>query len=76
MILKNGAYSGSPMQVHLNLNALSPIRPLHFERWVALWCATVDELFEGENANLAKSRAHMVARSISMQLELNRDENN
>ena len=66
MLLKNPVYSGTPMQVHVNLNAKSPISSEHFSRWVALWSATVDELFAGPIATLAKDRAQLVARSLAL----------
>ena len=69
MLLGSPVYSGSPMQVHLMLNQLSPMKPEHFKQWLRLWSETVDELFSGEIARLAKERGHMVARSIGMRLE-------
>ncbi len=39
----------------------APLRREHFERWLWLWTTTVDELFAGERAELAKSHANRVA---------------
>ena len=36
----------------------------HYERWVALWCQTVDILFEGQNATLAKIRAAKMGKQL------------
>jgi hemoglobin len=33
----------------------------HFEHWISLFHATVDELFHGENAELIKDRAQTIA---------------
>ncbi|MGB0093547.1 MAG: hypothetical protein WBP81_13590, partial [Solirubrobacteraceae bacterium] len=41
----------------------------HFERWLALWRATVDELFAGERAELAKAHAVRVAQAFHRRLE-------
>ena len=46
-----------------------PLRAGHFERWLVLWRATVDELFAGERAELAKSHALRVARAFHGRLE-------
>lgn len=69
ILLNNPVYSGSPMQKHLALHALSPLQKSHFNRWLEIWTQTVDRLFSGQNAALAKARAQMVARSISMRIE-------
>jgi hemoglobin len=69
MLLKQGVYTGSPMQIHMHLNRLSSLEPKHFERWLNIWNATVDQHFSGPIASLAIERAAMVARSISLQIE-------
>ena len=66
MLFQKPVYSGSPMHVHLQMNNIKPMLPEHFERWLTLWCDTVDQLFEGEKAALAKARAQMVAKSFSL----------
>ena len=45
------------------------LRSGHFERWLVLWRATVDELFEGDRAELAKAHALRVARAFHGRLE-------
>jgi hemoglobin len=66
MLLQHPVYSGSPMHSHLLLNSKEPLLPEHFERWLMLWGKTVDQLFAGEKAELAKARAQMVAKSFSL----------
>jgi hemoglobin len=66
MLLQHPVYSGSPMHVHLLLNSKEPMLPEHFARWLALWEMTVDQLFAGEKASMAKARAQMVAKSFSL----------
>ena len=46
-----------------------PLRSGHFERWLVLWRDTVDELFAGERAELAKAHAERVARAFHSRLE-------
>ena len=45
------------------------LREGHFERWLVLWRETVDELFAGERAELAKAHAQRVARAFLGRLE-------
>jgi hemoglobin len=37
------------------------INETHFERWVLLFCETIDDLYNGQKADLAKSRAHILS---------------
>jgi len=64
----SGTYIGKPLQVHKYLSSKSALGKEHFERWNKLFTETVDELFEGEKASLAKSRA--ISISTVMQLEI------
>ncbi len=56
-------FKGNPSRKHVDLDRhlLSTITAHHFEHWLGLWCATVDELFEGERAEQAKSAARRMA---------------
>jgi hemoglobin len=45
------------------------LRAGHFERWLTLWRGTVDELFAGERAELAKAHAVRVAEAFQARLE-------
>lgn len=55
------AYRGNPIQKHFDLHAKHPLKAAHFDRWLALFQSTVDELFEGSNADNAKFRAFAIA---------------
>ena len=63
-----GSYNGNPILFHKNLNKIFKLTTEHFIEWNALFTATVDELFSGEKANLAKQRA--VGVSAVVQLEV------
>ncbi|MCB0737347.1 MAG: group III truncated hemoglobin [Bacteroidetes bacterium] len=63
-----GNYSGNPMQVHIALNQKSKMQPAHFERWLALFNQTIDELFDGPTALLAKTRAQSIATTMQIKL--------
>jgi len=61
IIFQTGNYEGNPMRVHINLNQVTPLQPAHFARWKQLFLETVNELFEGEKAELARQRAVSIA---------------
>lgn len=57
IILFTGDYSGNPMNLHQHIHHLKPLMDTDFERWNEIFIETVDFLFEGSNASLAKERA-------------------
>lgn len=59
-------YRNNMVQKHLNL----PIKPAHFTQWLSLFNSSVDELFVGEKAEEAKSRAYSMAVVIQVKLGL------
>ena len=69
ILLGAQTYSGGAFRPHAALHARVPLRAGHFERWLWLWRATVDELFEGERAELAKAHAERVARAFASRLQ-------
>lgn len=56
-----GNYMGNPMEIHRHLNKVIPLTNEYFSRWTQLFTSTVDELFAGEKATLAKQRAISIA---------------
>jgi hemoglobin len=69
ILLGAQSYSGGAFAPHASLHRQVGLRPGHFERWLALWTATVDELFAGERADEAKEHAHRVARAFARRLQ-------
>ena len=63
-----GVYTGNPIVVHKALHQQIPLTAAHFERWLYLFDATVDELFEGDKSVLAKQRAMSIATVIRMKI--------
>lgn len=59
-IFFTGSYSGNPVKVHTLLNHKIPLTNEHFFQWNVLFTNTVNELFEGEKAELAKQRAFSI----------------
>ena len=60
--LMTGRYNGQPMRAHLDLG----LTPAHFERWLALFSATVEEHCSPAGAALLVQRARTIARSLEM----------
>ncbi|MEA2385662.1 MAG: hemoglobin [Solirubrobacteraceae bacterium] len=68
ILLGAGTYGGGAFRPHAAVHAKSPLRRGHFERWLELWRATIDELFSGPRAELAKSHAERVAGAFHARL--------
>lgn len=68
MLLGVRAYHRNAFAVHAELHAKEPLTAAHFDRWLALWAQTVDELFAGERAELAKAHATRVGRAFALRL--------
>jgi hemoglobin len=70
-IFYTGTYNGNPMQIHQHLHRVANLKTEHFEQWIRLFTSSVDELFEGDNANLIKQRA--ISISTAMQIKILND---
>ncbi|WID94430.1 group III truncated hemoglobin [Bosea vestrisii] len=64
--LMSGRYRGKPQQVHMPL----PLEMQHFERWLSLFETTVAELCTGPAAFLFVDRAHRIADSLQISLNI------
>ena len=60
ILLDNPVYKKNAMEVHYDLNKKVPLQKEHFDSWLHLFISTVDELFEGKIAALAKTRAKSI----------------
>jgi hemoglobin len=67
-LFQNILYKGNPMAVHLQLNLKEPLNKKHFDQWLTLFNETVDELFFGEKAHLAKTRAMSIATMMQIKI--------
>jgi hemoglobin len=70
ILLGARSYAGGAFRPHAELNAKVKLRAGHFERWLWLWRTTVDELYAGPRAELAKTHADRVARAFHARLQL------
>lgn len=69
ILLGARSYGGGAFAPHVAINARVKLLRGHFERWLWLWETTVDELFEGPRAELAKAHATRVAAAFHARLE-------
>ena len=63
-----GAYNGNPMTAHEKVHTATHLTTHHFDVWLQLFIKTVDELFEGGKAELAKQRAISIATVMQIKL--------
>jgi hemoglobin len=63
------SYRKNAMQPHMDLHAKSPLLPHHFDTWLLYFSQTVDELFEGEKAFMAKERALSIATIMKIKIK-------
>ena len=61
-------FRGNPMQAHVDVDRHfnNTIEQKHFGEWLNMWFETVDELFEGDRASIAKNRARNMASNLLM----------
>ena len=63
-------YKGNPMQKHVDVDIYhnGSINEMHFGVWLNLWFETIDRLFEGEIAQIAKNRARNMSTFIHLNI--------
>jgi hemoglobin len=68
VLLDGRGYRKNVMEIHRHISEKSPIRKNHFDRWVYLFSETVDSLFEGKKATMAKQRAASIATMMDIKI--------
>jgi hemoglobin len=68
VLFRAGTYRRNVLRVHLMLHERVPLTSAHFTRWSELWSHTVDDLFVGLKAEMAKSQAERIAGSMLRRL--------
>lgn len=63
-LLGEPGYEGQPLRAHEPVHASTPLSHRHYERWVELFCDTVDTSFRGERAEVAKGRGRKMAAAM------------
>ncbi len=64
------AYKGNPLRAHLDVDrhVNYTVEQAHFGNWLQLWFETLDELFIGENCEIAKKRARAMAHVMFLRI--------
>lgn len=67
-------FRGNPMKAHKEVDEHfnHSVEQAHFGEWLNMWFETLDELFEGEKANIAKNRARNIAHHLFMNVYMSR----
>lgn len=65
VLLEENTYTGRPFVPHMKL----PIEKEHFDRWLELFFETVDELFSGQKAELAKWQGNRMAEMFQLKID-------
>jgi hemoglobin len=68
VLFQRGIYGRDAFTIHKHIHQLEPLTRQHFQAWEDLWHDTVDDLFAGEKANLAKLHGSRMAGSIQRRL--------
>lgn len=63
-----GSYRRNALAPHQRLHQRAGLAPTHFARWLALWCATVDDRHAGAKAELAKLQGSRMAGAMSRRI--------
>ena len=68
VLFRAGLYHGNALLVHRQLDDRHPLSANHFVRWLQLWDAAVDEMYQGPVAERAKIQAARIAKAIHRRL--------
>ena len=69
LLLDSNSYSRNAMAVHYTLNRKVPLEEKHFQRWLQLFFETVDDLFAGEIATMAKKKAKSIGSLMQFKMK-------
>lgn len=72
-ILGTGGYTNNLTDIHLKINKIKPLTPELFKIWLNHFYTSVDENFEGQNAEKIKTQALNIA--TVMQIKIANQEN-
>lgn len=70
VLFRGGLYRRSALEAHRQVHQLTPLTAAHFQRWLSLWTATVDQMYDGPVADQAKIQATRMAGAMHRSLTL------
>ena len=73
ILFSTAEYRGNPIQKHIDLDKAITLEKQHFDQWLVLWNETVDKLYAGEYADMAKNKAMMMLNLIGMKVVMARE---
>lgn len=65
VLLGQPGYAGALLASHRHVHDIEPLRPEHFERWLALWGACLDQGWAGPTADRARTHAARIGSVIA-----------
>ncbi|KAA0107580.1 group III truncated hemoglobin [Mycolicibacterium sp. P1-5] len=68
VLFRAGLYTGSALRAHQPVHRRHALTSRHFLRWLELWNATIDEMYQGPIAEHAKIQATRIARAMHRRL--------
>lgn len=70
-------YSGNPITAHQEVDDKmeNTVEAFHFGTWIELWFLTINDLYEGENAEILKRRARKMQTGLLVAIYQHRAEN-
>lgn len=68
VLFDSGTYKKNAIEPHMILNRKSKFEKHHFDTWLKYFTGTVDELFDGEVAFIAKQRAKSIATIMQIKI--------
>lgn len=69
ILLDSNVYRGNVTEAHYQVDKQFPMNKTEFEHWLLHWKSSVDELYEGEKAEMAKYRAQTIADIMQYKLD-------
>lgn len=69
ILLGKPGFNGDVMGKHIKLHQKEKLTTEHFDRWIALFTETVNEMYEGSKADEALNRANIIRRTIEFNIQ-------
>lgn len=68
VLFRAALYRRNALTVHRRIHEGTPLSAVHFTRWLTLWTATVDQMYQGRVAEHAKIQAGRIATAMNRRL--------
>lgn len=69
ILLDGDKYRGNVTEKHFNVNRLTALTKNDFDNWFSYWEKAVNQLFQGNKAEMAKFRARSIADIMSYKMD-------